>query len=144
MKMQFLLTKNNKEKLISLIGNLDAQQIFDVTIIEHGGKRSSAQNKRYWDLLSELGNHLGYNSEEMHKLMSYKFLSETAEIMGDKITVIPSTTSLGIKDFKNYMDRIENFASSFGVVYSNKTGLTSVKYKNIKHNPRDFQDFQDG
>ena len=132
--MQYLLTKHNKNNLISLIGNLDDQQIFDVTIIEHGNKRSHAQNKRYWDLLTGLGNHLGYNSEEMHKLMSYKFLSETAEIMDNKITVIPSTTSLGIKDFKNYMNRIENFAATFGFVLSNK---------NIPRKFNDFQDFED-
>ncbi len=30
--------------------------------------------------------------------------------------------NMALKTIKNYMDRIENFAASFGVVYSNKTG----------------------
>lgn len=129
--MEFLLTKNNRPNLISLIGKLDDQQLYEVTIKEHGVKRSHAQNKRYWELLGEIGKYLGYNSDEMHQLMSYKFLSEATEIMDTKITVIPSTTSLGVKEFKDYMERIENFAAGFGFVFNSK----------ILH---DFQDFQDG
>ncbi len=38
-----------------------------VTVEKYRSKRSSDQNRRYWAILSALGNHVGLSSEEMHE-----------------------------------------------------------------------------
>ena len=51
----------------------------------------------YWALITELGSFLGYNTEEMHLMMAYKYLSYKNELLGDEVVVVPSTTKLKYK-----------------------------------------------
>tara|TARA_R110002110_G_scaffold41627_2_gene131866 strand:+ start:1923 stop:2291 length:369 start_codon:yes stop_codon:yes gene_type:complete len=114
--MQVTLKKDSRQSLISLIGKLyedGSDKTYFVTIKE-ANKRSIAQNKRYWEILTGLGKYLGYSPEEMHSLVAYKYLSHTSEIMDEEITVVPSTTKLNIKEFTEYMGNVEAFAHKLG------------------------------
>ena len=53
----------------------------------------------------------------MHELMKYKFLSYKQEMLGDEMTVIPSTSKLNIKEFVDYLSKVEVFASSLGFTF---------------------------
>jgi hypothetical protein len=64
-------------------------------------------------LIEELGDFLGYEADEMHALMKYKFLSYKEEMLGDEMVVVPSTSKLNSKDFEDYLSKVEEFASSF-------------------------------
>jgi len=66
--------------------------------------------KKYWKLIEELGDFLGYNTDEMHALMKYKFLSYKQDMLGDEMVVIPSTSKLNSKDFEDYLTKVEEFA----------------------------------
>ena len=46
--------------------------------------------------------------------MKYKFLSYKQEMLGDEMVVVPSTAKLTIKEFVDYLSRVEEFASSLG------------------------------
>ena len=99
---------------IQLFGSLDPTKFYDVSIREHQDSRSIQQNKRYWSLITELSSHLGYNTDEMHSIMTYKFLSYKKEMLGDEVVIVPSTTKLKIKEFNEYYDKVEQFAYGLG------------------------------
>ena len=96
------------------IGELDLTKAWEVEVKHFQFNRSVEQNKRYWKLIEELGSFLGYDVGEMHELMKYKFLSYKQEMLGDEMVVIPSTAKLTIKEFVDYLSRVEVFASSLG------------------------------
>ena len=97
-----------------LIGELDLSKAWEVEIKPFAFNRSIEQNKRYWKLISELGSFLGYDEGEMHELMKYKFLSYKQEMLGDEMTVVPSTSKLTIKEFVEYLEQVERFANTLG------------------------------
>ena len=96
------------------IGELDLSKAWEVEVKPFSFNRSTAQNKRYWALIQELGSFLGYEDFEMHELMKYKFLSYKQEMLGDELVVIPSTSKLTIKEFVSYLDQVERFAVQLG------------------------------
>lgn len=96
------------------IGELDLSKAWEVEVKPFAFNRSTEQNKRYWALIKELGSFLGYDEGEMHELMKYKFLSYKQEMLGDEMVVIPSTSKLTIKEFVEYLEKVERFAVSLG------------------------------
>ena len=96
------------------IGELDLSKKWEVEVRLFAFNRSVEQNKRYWKLIGELGSFLGYDEGEMHELMKYKFLSYKQEMLGDEMTVVPSTSKLTVKEFVEYLDKVERFASTLG------------------------------
>ena len=99
------------------IGELDLSKAWEIEVKPFQFNRSVEQNKRYWKLIEELGSFLGYDVGEMHELMKYKFLSYKQEMLGDEMVVIPSTAKLTIKEFVDYLSKVEVFASSLGFTF---------------------------
>jgi hypothetical protein len=102
------------EHLRKLIGELVLSKAWEVEVKPFAFNRSVEQNKRYWKLIGELGSFLGYDEGEMHELMKYKFLSYKQEMLGDEMVVVPSTSKLTIKEFVEYLNNVERFASTLG------------------------------
>ena len=96
------------------IGELDLSKAWEVEVKPFAFNRSTQQNKKYWKLIGELGSFLGYDEGEMHELMKYKFLSYKQEMLGDEMVVIPSTSKLTIKEFVEYLNKVERFAIELG------------------------------
>ena len=96
------------------IGELDLSQAWEVEVKPFAFNRSVEQNKRYWKLIEELGNYLGYDAGEMHELCKYKFLSYKQDMLGDEMVVVPSSSKLTIKEFVEYLSKVERFASELG------------------------------
>ena len=63
--------------------------------------RSSEQNGYYRHIIRQIGNHLGYNEDEMHEVVKTKF-------------EIESTKDLTKDDFSELLDRIIRFAATLG------------------------------
>jgi len=63
--------------------------------------RSSEQNGYYRHIIRQIGNHLGYNEDEMHEVVKAKF-------------EIESTKDLTKDDFSELLDRIIRFAATLG------------------------------
>ena len=111
----YKMTSNEElEHVKRQLGELDLSQAWEVEVKPFAFNRSTAQNKRYWALIKELGSFLGYEDAEMHELMKYKFLSYKTEMLGEEIPVIPSTSKLTIKDFVSYLSQVERFAVQLG------------------------------
>ena len=96
------------------IGELDVSKAWEIEVKPFSFNRSTAQNKKYWALIKELGSFLGYSEHEMHELMKYKFLSYKQEMLGDEMVVIPSSSKLTIKEFVDYLSKVEHFALDLG------------------------------
>ena len=109
-----ITSEEDVENVRHQIGELDLSKAYEVEIKPFAFNRSTQQNKRYWKLVEELGSFLGYDAGEMHELLKYKFLSYKQEMLGDEMVVVPSTAKLTIKEFVEYLDKVERFASTLG------------------------------
>ena len=107
-------SKEELEHAVKQIGELELSKGWEVEVKPFQFNRSIEQNKRYWKLIEELGSFLGYDVGEMHELMKYKFLSYKQEMLGDEMVVVPSTSKLTIKEFVEYLSKVERFASELG------------------------------
>ena len=114
MKRYKVTSEEELEHLRKQIGELDLSKAWEVEVKPFAFNRSVQQNRRYWKLIQELGSYLGYDEGEMHELMKYKFLSYKQEMLGDEMVVIPSTSKLTIKEFVDYLSKVEVFASTLG------------------------------
>ena len=114
MKRYKVTSEEELENVRKQVGELDLSKAWEIEVKPFQFNRSVEQNKRYWKLIEELGSFLGYDVGEMHELMKYKFLSYKQEMLGDEMVVVPSTAKLTIKEFVDYLSRVEEFASSLG------------------------------
>jgi hypothetical protein len=78
--------------------------------------RSVKQNKLYWKwlgVLTETGNSQG----ALHQYLAQEYLSpEVEEVQGKPILVIKSTTTLTVKEFADYLARVQEFADEIGCI----------------------------
>jgi hypothetical protein len=83
--------------------------------------RSTAQNSRYWKLLSLLSDKpvqdVKYNSDAWHEYFKFKFLgAEDIKLPNGKIiTRAKSTADLDKPEFNNYMTEVEVWSNDRGV-----------------------------
>jgi hypothetical protein len=114
MKRYKVTSEEELENVRKQIGELDLSKAWEVEVKPFAFNRSTQQNKKYWKLIGELGSFLGYDEGEMHELMKYKFLSYKQEMLGDEMVVVPSSSKLTIKEFVEYLSKVERFASTLG------------------------------
>lgn len=113
----FHLTPSNRAYLIEKINKLDPTKVWEVTVRERKSKRSLEQNSRYWSLLTDLGRHLGYEAEELHDALRFKFLRQRVEIGDEALPLMKSTTKLSVEEMNEYMEAIERWAATLGWVW---------------------------
>lgn len=110
----FLLKPETKPTLHKHIDAIDLTAgYFSVDIRPYKSKRSLDQNSRYWKLITEAGAHFGYEADEFHQLMGYKFLRYAK----NRREFIKSTTKLNTAEMADYQDKIERFCSQHGFVF---------------------------
>lgn len=114
MNRPFTISPHNRESAKSQIDRLDPTRLWVMTITEKKSKRSLEQNSRLWDLYTSIANYLGEDKDHIHQLMGYKFLRYQAEIRGETVELIKSTTKLNTKDMAEYQDSIERWAINLG------------------------------
>lgn len=113
--MRYSLTKYNLNSLIQKLKQLDFNKMWKIEIKEGKYNRSVDQNKYLWAIYRILGDHLGYeNPEELHELLSYRFLREEKVVRGEKIIVIARTSTLDTEEFNEYIKQVKFFASEYG------------------------------
>ena len=118
--IDFKLNQNNLAGLIQKLKELDYNTLWTVTVRPFKHTRSLDQNERYWKLVTAIGDYMGYEKDEMHEWMAYKFLSEHKEVKGEKIVKIKSTASLNTKDMTDYQKDIEIWAKQYGFVFNDE------------------------
>ena len=75
-----------------------------------GEKRSSLQNRLYWQWMTVIGNHLGYSKDDMHDLMLAKF-APSKKILD--VEVIITTSTMTPTQMTYYMSEIKRWAYDF-------------------------------
>jgi len=112
--MRFSLTKHNLSSLIQKLKELDYSKMWKIEIKEGKHNRSIDQNKYLWHIYRILGNHLGYDPEELHELLTYRYLREEKKIAEETIIVIARTSTLNTKEFNEYIEQVKFFAYEYG------------------------------
>jgi len=112
--MRFSLTKHNLGNLIQKLKELDFTKMWKVEIKEGKHSRSVDQNKYLWHLYRILGDYLGYEPEEIHELLTYRYLREEKEIKNETVIVITRTSTLNTEEFNEYIRQVKFFAYEYG------------------------------
>lgn len=112
--MRYSLTKHNLNSLIQKLKELDYSKMWKVEIKEGKYNRSVDQNKYLWHIYRILGDYLGYEPEEIHELLTYRYLREEKEIKNEKVIVITRTSTLNTKEFNDYIEQVKFFAYEYG------------------------------
>lgn len=91
----------------------------DVEWREYKPKRSTLQNRLYWEYMTQLGENTGHTKDEMSLFFKWKFLgTDPSSIYGQSFNAVRSTTDLNIKEFNEFLRNIEVFASEQGFVFT--------------------------
>ena len=103
------------------LSKLEGQRI-ELTIRKERHLRSLSQNKYYWGVIMEiLSNNFGYDREEMHEALKFKFLKKHGDT--DLVTV-GSTAKLSTAEFTEYIDEIIRWSSvEYQVVIPSADGV---------------------
>ncbi|OQB05447.1 MAG: hypothetical protein BWY21_01994 [Parcubacteria group bacterium ADurb.Bin216] len=88
-----------------------------LTLTDKKAKRSDNQNAYYWSVIvKDLSEELGYETDEIHLLLKEMFIPKKyMTVKGLEFAVIPSTTKLSTKEFKEYIEKIQRWASGQGI-----------------------------
>lgn len=102
------LDENTKQFYKGLKRLIPVGDIYWVNLTDKKPKRTLAQNNFYWLYLNQLERETGDEAEVMHEYYKKTFLlSREAEYKGKIVEIPPSTASLTIKQFMEYIRNIE-------------------------------------
>lgn len=102
-------------------------------------KRSLAQNSWYWGLLIPiLSEHLGYDADETHEALKFKFLRVRID---EELETVRSSASLTTEEYSRYMEDCQRLAAEYGcdVPMPNETGVTYEHSKDRRSGPADAE-----
>ncbi len=113
------LILDDPSKYLVYLSGLEGQRI-ELILSRERHARTLSQNKYYWGVVIEiLGGHFGYEPDEMHEALKFKFLKKHEDT--DLITV-GSTTKLSTKEFGEYLDKIMRWAATEHQCYIPEAG----------------------
>lgn len=111
-------TEGKRARTAGILAKLPLDgRIWDVQIKPYQSRRSVDANRRLWALHKLAASETGHSVEELHELCKAKFLPRRTVKVGDEeIEVYGSSAKLNKKDFRDFMDRTEEFyISELGV-----------------------------
>ena len=108
-----LSTDIDRNMVIAYIQRLDIKtKLYTVDVTEKRAGRSISQNSLYWLWLTCIEHETGNNRDDLHDIFKHKFILPTeVEMFGEKIMKW-TTTDKDTSQFKNYLDKIQIFAST--------------------------------
>lgn len=97
---------NNPTRYLAQVKRLEGQRI-EVVLRKEKSQRSNNQGAYYFSVICGiLGQYFGYESEEMHEALKYKFLRTGA----CDLETVRSTTKLSTAEFEDYLEKIRRWA----------------------------------
>lgn len=113
--MNFLLI--DKQRLSNAIAHIIKLPIdgkTEIVIQEYKKNRSKAQNRLYWNYVKVLGDHFGYDKDEMHDELKYAFLGEESYTNRKGVERVKpkSSAKLTTKEMVKYLTKIEVLAGN--------------------------------
>ena len=104
---------NNPTRYLAQVHSLEGKRI-ECVLRQEKSKRSNKQNNYYFGVVCKvLGDYFGYDTEEMHDALKYKFLRKGAA----DLETVQSTTKMNTAEFEEYLEKIRRWAATdYGVV----------------------------
>lgn len=108
---------------------------FEVVVRKKVKSRSSEQNKWYWACVTIIGNELGYERNQMHEIIKYRFLKSEAvdKKTGEVFEYLKSSAELTTTEFTEFMDGLIRWsAETFNIVLpmpNEQTSLTLLDHQ---------------
>lgn len=114
-----IFTKQNRAKAIEQIDFWFSKDL-KIKIDAVRPIRSLPQNALYWLWLTAISQETGNAKDDLHEFFAKKFLPmQEAKVFGKIIYKKTSTTELDTAMFKQYLDKIQIFASVEGIELPN-------------------------
>jgi len=109
-----IFNKNKRQEAIELIDFYFAKdKKIKIEVVKE--KRSLDQNALYWLWLTYISQETGNEKDDLHDFFAKKFLPmDEVKVFGKIIYKKSSTTKLDTALFKQYLDKIQIFASGEG------------------------------
>ncbi len=115
---------HNRKAFDSALSTVRSGTEVELAVTRLYATRSLKQNKWYWGVaVSLLSEHTGYGPEEMHDILKAKFLPKHLAVTNgngrvvDSFVIGGSTRELNTVEFKDYSERIQQWAAEdIGVV----------------------------
>ena len=112
------LQKNVRQKIANELKSFNGKRI-EIRIRKLKSHRSIQQNRYYWLILTILANEIGYEKNELHEIVKYKFLrkEKVDEKTGEIFEYLGSSTTLGKMDFADFISKLQQWsAETFNVI----------------------------
>jgi hypothetical protein len=115
--MLFVLNEKGMDTFAGILCGLPNDGKYEVVLRPHKTTRSVQQNSLYWKWVTILGDFCGYDKDDMHEVLGEEYLEkrEFTDRKGRKYRRPVSTAGLSVKDFSDYLNKIEGQAISMGV-----------------------------
>lgn len=109
------LDHDTRQQIVDCIRSFPGRKI-EISVREYKSKRSLAQNRYYFGVVVKLlGEHCGYDAEEMHETLAMRFL----RIEDCPVTGAPRrkrTPKFNTQEFSDYVDACVRLGAELGVV----------------------------
>ena len=117
--MNFILTANNFNGLITALRRLDPTKQWIVKAVERKSQRTLQQNKWVRKFALEWGKHVGYEADEAYDILMYKcnpiFIIDP--ITKEEIRLAGHFSKLDTKDGAECQERIIRFGEEQGFIF---------------------------
>lgn len=90
--------------------NLEGKEVL-LTVDEKKNHRTKSQQGYYWIIVGLISQELGYDKDEVHEILTSKFLKKMIQVEGKNEIVVRSTSSLTTEEMSHYIEEIKRFAA---------------------------------
>lgn len=125
-------TPKDKDKVKAYVDDLKADKKYTIEVKVERERRSVTQNALYWLWLTCLMDETGEHKDNLHEYFKSKFLGvDERECFSIRFYLPNTTTKLDTLQFKNYLDRIQEFASvELGITLPDPKDLYWIDFYN--------------
>jgi hypothetical protein len=95
------------------VAGLNPDKPWRIVIAPYRARRSHEQNALLWAIYGEIARETGNDTETIHEAMKARFLDPVVVKLGDEpISVTGSSRKLDVKEFSEFVERVQAFAAS--------------------------------
>lgn len=86
-----------------------------VSVVRQQAARTLPQNRLYWVWCAEVGDYVGEPAKTIHEYFKQMFLPtrEVELLEGQRLVMPPTTRTLTVEEFSEYMRQIQTWAAQF-------------------------------
>lgn len=106
------LQNNVSQQIKDLLPTFEGKRVV-VKIEKVKSNRSDQQNKLYWVYNDILSKEIGYDKNELHEIIKYKFLTKEKvdENTGEVYNYVGSTAKLNKSEFADFVSELQRWAN---------------------------------